>query len=384
MVRTPWLVGILVAVVVLVGCGGPAAAPDDHYRGFTPAVLRAWYGLDKRDTGRGQVIVITEAASAPNLAAAVDAFSRRFGLPGVCAGRHTTRCFRLKMLTPAGRPQRAEPQRVFEAELDLEWAHAIAPLAEIDVVTARSDVLPVIRDVGRIARSGGSHVFSTSWCSPCSGGRFSYYASRVGAAWDESCHVARVVCVNATGDRGPPGVTPTSPYFLAVGGSVFSPARRGAPRQVAWSHSGGGATAMPLPLPPWQAQIPCGTQPCRYRLVPDVSGPAAGAPIVISRHGALYLDPNPVGGTSLAAPIWAALIALANQELAAQHERSIGIDELHWILYTGQLRRGVKDITQGNRARPGWDAATGWGSPEHGIVDALVKAIVHYRHQHTA
>lgn len=107
MIRVSQLIAVLVLAGLLVSCGG-RVAPDVHARRFTPAGLRSWYGLDRSDTGRGQVIVITEPFTAPNLVAAVDEFSHHFGLPGVCVGQDTTRCFQVKMLTPAGPPLRVE------------------------------------------------------------------------------------------------------------------------------------------------------------------------------------------------------------------------------------------------------------------------------------
>lgn len=114
-------------------------------------------------------------------------------------------------------------------------------------------------------------------------------------------------------------------------------------------------------------------------MIPDVSAPAGKGPTVYS-CGRRLCEVDGLG-TSLSGSLWAALIALANQKLAEQNQPPIGIDELHSVLYGGGIRAGLGDITQGERARPGWDSATGWGSPKAGIVGVLVSAIRAYRDQ---
>jgi hypothetical protein len=83
------------------------------------------------------------------------------------------------------------------------------------------------------------------------------------------------------------------------------------------------------------------------------------------------------GGTSLASPLWAALIAIADQELEHDGQQPIGIGELHKVLYRGGLSAGL-DAVHGR----GWNAQTGLGSPKSGIVPALVTAIERFRAAH--
>ena len=76
-----------------------------------------------------------------------------------------------------------------------------------------------------------------------------------------------------------------------------------------------------------------------------------------------------VGGTSAAAPLWAALITLCNQQLNAR------VGNFNALLYsTIGPNKVLNDITQGNNdtdgllngefpAGPGWDACSGWGTP---------------------
>jgi kumamolisin len=79
-----------------------------------------------------------------------------------------------------------------------------------------------------------------------------------------------------------------------------------------------------------------------------------------------------VGGTSAAAPFWAGIIALANQ----QGNRKLGF--LNPALYaigatsaSGGLA-AFHDVTGGGnlyyQAAPGWDYSTGWGSPDAAVL----------------
>jgi len=111
-------------------------------------------------------------------------------------------------------------------------------------------------------------------------------------------------------------------------------------------------------LPTWQknAHVPKPHGKTGGRGVPDVSGdasPTTGYNILVDGSKEV------VGGTSAVAPLWAALIALTNQ----QRGKSAGF--VNPTLYASSS--AFHDITQGNNgafsAGPGWDACTGIGSP---------------------
>ena len=71
-----------------------------------------------------------------------------------------------------------------------------------------------------------------------------------------------------------------------------------------------------------------------------------------------------IGGTSAVAPLYSALFALLNEQLTASGKPSAGFPLAKIYAGGGQ---GFHDITSGNNgafsAGPGWDACTGWGSP---------------------
>jgi kumamolisin len=131
-----------------------------------------------------------------------------------------------------------------------------------------------------------------------------------------------------------------------------------------WRSTGGGISDV-FALPPWQADAVLtvhaeGGQPGRG--VPDVAAnadPATGYLVLMDNQTAV------VGGTGMAAALWAALVCLFAQ--ATGH--SLG--HLQPILYQGASPRETapcfRSITSGNngayQAGPGWDACTGLGSP---------------------
>ena len=116
-----------------------------------------------------------------------------------------------------------------------------------------------------------------------------------------------------------------------------------------------------FPLPSWQANanVPAPSTAGGGRGVPDVSGdadPETGYQVRIDGTNTV------IGGTSAVAPLWAGLIAVANQQLGTQ------VGFIQPLIYAANAAVGFNDITEGNNpafsAGPGWDACTGLGSPK--------------------
>jgi subtilase family serine protease len=136
--------------------------------------------------------------------------------------------------------------------------------------------------------------------------------------------------------------------------------------------SGGGFSTL-FPRPGYQNGVP-GTGATRG--VPDVSADASGhtGMALVTSNGSTYTIRNS-GGTSASAPIWAALVALADQ-YAGRHLGFVN-PALYRIAASGSYHRAFHDITTGNNsvefppktvtgyhAAPGWDPVTGLGSPD--------------------
>jgi kumamolisin len=111
-------------------------------------------------------------------------------------------------------------------------------------------------------------------------------------------------------------------------------------------------------LPPEPVKAPNG-----LRQVPDVAA-AAYPNIAIYYNGTWYAS----GGTSAAAPIWAAGATLINQAMQKNGKSSLGgVPEFYTLANNPKNFHPYTDITVGNNlfysATPGWDYTTGWGSP---------------------
>ena len=175
------------------------------------------------------------------------------------------------------------------------------------------------------------------------------------------------------GQQGPPDTlahvnfAASSPNATGVGGTVLqSDGSGGVAGEVVWNNgattaaSGGGVSAF-FPVPSFQSAaginpVSANTPNNPGRGVPDVSANADNYQVFIRGQNV------PVGGTSAATPLWAALIALVNQGISGR----AGL--LQAMLYGPLLTAGaLNDITTGdNGAYPagvGWDARTGLGSP---------------------
>ena len=124
-----------------------------------------------------------------------------------------------------------------------------------------------------------------------------------------------VTFVASTGDNGNPGEYPAySPNVLAVGGtSLTLNSQNQITSETGWSGSGGGTSTME-PQPSYQSGVV--TQSTTQRTIPDVAfdaNPNTGVTIYDSYNGGTSTPWEEIGGTSVAAPSWAALIAIANQ-----------------------------------------------------------------------
>src|SRR5262249_34441761 len=170
----------------------------------------------------------------------------------------------------------------------------------------------------------------------------------------------------------------SSPYALACGGTTLCSRGGTIISEVVWNKAAqflqatGGGISQVFPLPAWQhsADVPDSVNPGggRGRGVPDVAAnadPVTG--YLVQVHGRTTV----ICGTSAGAPLWAALIARINQSLG----RPVGY--INPYLYQSvEHHRAFNDIVFGGNgvyaARKGWDACTGWGSPNGtGLLYAL-------------
>jgi hypothetical protein len=331
-------------------------------QGMSPTEIRSAYAFDQiqfggtSGDGSGQTIAIVDAYDDPNIASDLAMFDQSFGIAAPPSFEKVY-ASGVKPATSAGWSG--------ETALDVEWAHAIAPGANIVLVEANSANLSDLLSAVNVARNMPAvSVISMSW----GGSEFSGEGSYDGDLTTPAGHQP-ITFVAAAGDQPASTIWPAvSGNALTVGGTSLSLVGGGYSSETAWSSSGGGVSSFESE-PSYQDAV----QSSGRREVPDVAydaNPSTGFAVYDS------LSPSRntpggwmvVGGTSAGAPQWAALIAIADQGRALAGEASIGNAQA--ALY--QLPSGdFHDITggsNGNLAAPGYDLATGLGSPIASLV----------------
>jgi kumamolisin len=266
-----------------------------------------------------------------------------------------------------------------EVMLDIEVAGAVAPGARIVVYFAPNTDAGFLDAINQAAMDtvNKPSVLSISWGAPESSWTAQSLQS-FNSALQSAAAVGVTVCV-ACGDNGSDdGVgdgqdhvdfPASSPYSLACGGTTLKISGSTIASEVVWNElaanegATGGGVSDTFPLPTWQANanVPASKNTGKSgRGLPDVSGdadPSTGYQVQVDGSSLA------VGGTSAVAPLWAGLIALFNQSQG----KAVGY--LNPTLYTNVAEGAgsFQDITSGNNgdysAASGWDACTGWGSP---------------------
>jgi kumamolisin len=170
---------------------------------------------------------------------------------------------------------------------------------------------------------------------------------------------------------------------VSVGGTDLSTASAGGPwkSETAWTDSGGGISPDKITIPAWQQLSgvinSSNKGSTTYRNGPDVSANANFTFYVCADQ--TTCTANDYGGTSFAAPMWAGYIALVNQALVAEGKPLLGF--LNPVIYaqnvTSDYKADFHDIVSGKSgsysAVTGYDLVTGWGSPNAGLVKALIQ-----------
>ncbi|MBI3410000.1 MAG: S53 family peptidase [Planctomycetes bacterium] len=335
---------------------------------YTPAQIQHAYGFDlNSNTGAGQTIAIVDAYDDPNIASDLAAFSSTFGLPAASFTK----------ATPQGQPA-ANSGWATEIALDVEWAHAIAPSANILLVeAASSSYANLLGAVTYAATQPNVSVVSMSW----GGGEFSQETS---AAYDGVfLNHPGVTFVASSGDSGrPPSWPAISPNVLSVGGTKLTlDANNNWSSETGWGNgrlsflyggSGGGISAYE-PKPSYQASV---TQSSTKRTNPDIAynaDPNTGVYVLDSYNGGWFQ----VGGTSAGAPQWAALLARANEARVTAGKGTLSTSATLTAVYN-LSSADFHDVTSGNNgyaAGPGYDLVTGRGSPKANLVIADLTAV---------
>ncbi|MEY2433129.1 MAG: hypothetical protein QOC92_2854 [Acidimicrobiaceae bacterium] len=355
--------------------GSPLLTNNTTPSGYTPATITRYLGLS--GNGSGQTIAIVDAYDHPNIASDLAVFDAKFGLPAPPSFKKVTQTGATKGYPPV------DATWALEIALDVEWAHAIAPAANILLVEAKSTTYADMdAAIAYAAKQSAVTVISNSWGSPEFNGETSL---------DSYCKLTAKLCVFSTGDNGNPGGYPAyNPYVLSVGGTTLNlttDATTGAVSvlsEVAWSDSGGGVSLYEA-KPAYQTENTYskrGTSDVSYN-----ADPATGFAVYDSVAYANQTGWFQMGGTSAGAPQWSAIIAVANQLRKAAGKTVLSATSskspymANSTIYA--LSTGLADITAGSTngacgatctVSIGYDFVTGRGSPRTGIDLALKAA----------
>jgi kumamolisin len=369
----------------------PMMPLDVPRRGLTSSALLKAYNAnplaEAGHTGKGQTIVFYEFDGYEQKD--LDEFAQQSGLPPLIP------------TLIGGQPRESHGETV----MDLEVAHAIAPNAQMVVVNARP-TLEGGRTYERIAemfdgidRQFPGAVWSLSIGWGCDAMLTATDLRPVQAALERAQRHGTSV-FDASGDNGgleckgghnwasPPGpedigldAVASLPAMTSVGGTTLSTDVDGEwLAEQAWidsplSQGTSGGVSTLFPRPAWQRRVSAERDTSMRRLTPDIS--AVADPFTGVR---IRFDGQDVvgGGTSQAAPIWAALTAIMNQYLIANGGHALG--DLNPLLYrvaAGANSPGFRDVSLGTNAvdvsKPGFDLVTGLGSPN---VEALARDLL--------
>ncbi len=380
----------------LVGSNGEATplAASSTVTTYTPAQIRAAYKLPALPTstaglsaaqaaqlGAGQTLYIVNAKHNPNVVAELSAFNNQFGLPG-CSSRTLAANASLPLAaasssgcelviaysSAAGALTSTVPAYdsgwATEIALDVQWAHATAPLARIVLIEAPDASVTSLANAVALANKMGSGVVSMS---------FGAAEGSWTAGYDAVFSGSGMSYLAATGDNGSAVSWPSvSTKVLAVGGTTLSYSGSGTRSEAAWSGTGGGVSAY-VALPAYQS----GLAGLARRGVADVAfnaNPGSGQYVASIPSGSSSVRWLSAGGTSLSTPQWAGLLAVANAMRVAAGKGLLGVP--HGVLYgqvagvSASYSAAFADIASGSNgscgvctARAGYDTPTGWGTP---------------------
>jgi subtilase family serine protease len=350
---------------LVVGLGSLAPAITPGPVGYGPRDIQAAYGLSGANA-RGRLVAVVDAFDDPKAAADLAVYRRTYGLPPCTSANG---CFRKVNGNGNARPLPARDYGwATEISLDLDAVSAACPSCHILLVEAAGPVPDALAAGVDTAVRLGAVAVGNSW-----GGT----ESRPVVALDPHMRHPGVAITVASGDRGFQVAWPaSSPYVTSVGGTSLRRASNSRGwTETAWSGSGSGCSQYE-PKPSWQHDTGC-----RRRTVADVAAdadPTTGLGIYDTFNNCLLsvlcdaqiaaghaegLDGwAKAGGTSLAAPLIAAVYALAGNREAAPYAYA----------HAGSLndvRSGSNGSCGGSylcTARRGYDGPTGLGTP-HGL-----------------
>jgi subtilase family serine protease len=326
-----------------------SAATVTSPTGLSPATIKSVYGYtSSASAGAGETIALVDAYNDPNAPSDLNKFSAQYGLPSECTGGATPpSCFNFAQVNQTGGSSLPATNASWDLEisLDIEWAHAIAPAANILLVEATSTSLANLLTAEQYAGAHANYV-SNSWGSSEFSGEASddSYFTRPGVSY-----------FAAAGDTASSLLWPSaSPDVISVGGTSLTLTTGGSlAQEAAWSSGGGGCSRYePASVSQSTGSVSCAGK----RATPDLSldaDPNSGASVYDSVSYSGQSGWWTVGGTSASTVLVAADAAVTGADVNASY------------VYASPANIPFRDIILGSNGHPaltGYDLATGLGS----------------------
>ncbi|WP_298383212.1 S53 family peptidase [Ferrimicrobium sp.] len=389
-----------------IACYGPAQMAAEYNYG--PAYAAG-------ANGKGQTIVIFDSYGSPTIRADLAHFDKAYGLPAPPAFNiyHPEGNVVLNynnLPSPANNHSKQLQTEVgwaYETTLDVEYAHAMAPGATIDLVTVPVNETQGVQGLQNLEKAQAwalanlhANIWSNSWSTTEQAFHNAPVIQQLNKLYAKAA-ASGVSVFFAAGDSGvantnKQGVTypyptvnfPTSsPNVIAVGGTQIGSEPATITSHVTeqvWNDgygAGGGGFSSIFPEPAYQSSAGI-SDPTGMRGLPDVSYNAAviSAVLIYESFDPVY-GPGwvPIGGTSAATPQWAAVDADVQSALGSQ---GFLAPKLYQIYQNPSLyAKAFYPVLSGNNsfdgitgysAGPGWNAASGLGTPNvSGLIGAL-------------
>jgi subtilase family serine protease len=370
--------------------GGIVAAIPTADAGVTPDLITKFYDMTPLRkagfNGSGMTVIFPEYAIPA--VSVLDKYASKFGLPPFDVAVHTD-------AAAWGEPGPSNGELADEGAMDLEIVHGLAPDAKEIVYEGGDSDLPQMFQTMFQQNPGAvmsSSITGGGWCESDPDARsFSIAANTV----FEQAAAEGFSIYWASGDRGAYACTQDgepaiqdqlsiwtgsdSPYVTAVGGStIFAASNGGYYKEAAWgepfeSWGGGGGTSAFFPQPSYQVAPGLAAGSLKGRGTPDVvcnADEVSGWDLFIPTSQ----GPEEVagGGTSAAAPCWAAITVLIDEDLKSQGLSEVGFANPPLYAFSrdpvGMPVEPFHHVTSGSNlhflATAGWNSATGLGSPD--------------------
>jgi len=347
--------------------------------GLTPDSIRAAYGLPSRG-GAGERVAILEMGGGYSLAD-FDVFCETFELPQ--GDVHDI------LVRGAGPSFGKSPGSDAEVAADMDWVRAMAPDAAIDLFWVENDdcawvdFLATLLDTPEESRPG---VVSISWGMPEDGLTTSRRYDQARQLFESACLLG-ITFVAASGDAGASGLNPADagfdgqphvdfpaslPEVTGVGGTALARDLS----EKAWSNAdgaSGGGFSRYVRIPTWQKAALKKSRSV-FRGVPDVSAVASTEPGLAVHVRRKW---TALGGTGVAAPIWAGLLTHVNAARVAAGKPRLGSanPSLYSVAGKGSPYRDVSKGQNTFGGVPGFAAVAGW-DPVTGLGSANLAKLV--------